>query len=259
MGNSYGQSWYKIHEYAGKTFAWCGSDTEQRFDGNMADPKNRKRLENNGWARDSISYTFNKDGFRSEEFNYEPDNSVLFLGCSLTIGIGMRLEDTWTYKVANTLGLRRYNIGVGASSADTCFRLSHHWIPRLRPKYVMMMTPGNMRMEMVLDKHLVNLTPNTPNNARHTNAHHVEMLQGFYDVWLSHPANSELNRLKNVMGVQTICNSIGIPLVEMPAEEALKVIDWKLRATGRDLMHPGREWNDRVAQVFLEKLSVFEK
>ena len=107
----------------------------------------------------------------------------------------------------------------------------------------------------MLDNHILNIMP----NASYLPDSITAKINEFYHGWLSHPANSELNRLKNVMGVQTICNSIGIPLVEMPAEEALKVIDWKLRATGRDLMHPGREWNDRVAQVFLEKLSVFEK
>jgi len=252
---SYRESWYSMFDFAGKTSTWCPSDTEVRFDQNMADPKQRKLMEEYGWTRDNVSYTFNKEGFRADEFTDGVSDSVLFLGCSHTVGIGVDLESSWTYKVAHSLGLRRYNLGVGASSADTCFRLAHHWIPRLRPKYVVMMTPVDMRMEMVLDKHLVNLTPQILN---YMGKHYVEMLQGFYNGWLSHPANGELNRLKNVMGVQTICNSIGVPLVEMPAEEALKVMDWRV-TLGRDLMHPGKEWNDRIAQVFLEKLSAFEK
>jgi len=261
MGNSYGQSWYKINEYAGKTFAWCPSDTEQRFDGNMADPKNRKRLENNGWARDSISYTFNKDGFRSEEFNYEPDNSVLFLGCSLTIGIGMRLEDTWAYKVANALGLRRYNLGVGGGGPDMCFRLAYHWIPRLRPKYVVMLTPSAERLEIVMDKHIMKYLPS---NVIHENA--------FYRDWLSHPANADMNRLKSVMGVKTICNDISIPLVEIPVENCWGRRENKqpgipdiiqseglVKEIGRDLMHPGGPWHDQVANCILDELRIIQK
>ena len=252
---SYGQSWYSIFDFAGKTSTWCPSDTEVRFDQNMADPKQRALMEEYGWTRDNVSYTFNAEGFRAEEFTGGVNDSVLFLGCSHTVGIGVDLESSWAYKVAHSLGLRRYNLGIGAGSADTCFRLAHHWIPRLRPKYVVMLTPVDVRMEMVLDKHLVNLTPQLLN---YMEKHYAEMLQGFYNGWLTHPANGELNRLKNVMGVQTICNSIGVPLVEMSADEALKALDWKAML-GRDLMHPGREWNDRVAQVFLEKLSAFEK
>jgi len=251
MTKSYGQSWYAVNGYAGKTVTWCPSDTEERFNNNMADPKQRKLMENYGWTQDNVSYTFNKEGFRADEFAGGVNDSVLFLGCSHTVGIGVDLESSWAYKVAHSLGLRRYNLGVGASSADTCFRLAHHWIPRLRPKYVVMMTPADVRMEMVLEKHLVNLTPYMLN---YIEKHYAEMLQGFYNGWLSHSANGELNRLKNVMGVRTICNSIGVPLVEMPAEENLHGIE----PLARDLMHPGREWHDRVAQVFLEKLSAFE-
>lgn len=253
MMNSYGQSWYSttMQGFAGKTVTWCPSDSEDRFTANMADPKQRARLEEFGWTRDNVSYTFNKDGFRSEEFTDGVNDSVLFLGCSLTVGIGVDLESSWAYKVASSLGLRRYNLGIGAGSADTCFRLAHHWIPRLRPKYVMMLTPSAARMEMVLEKHLVNLTPQLLN---YMEKHYAEMLQGFYTGWLAHPANGELNRLKNVMGVQSICNSIGVPLVEIPTENCgIGDARW-VSKLGRDLMHPGREWNEVVASRFVDKI-----
>ena len=261
MSKSYGHSSYMACGYAGKTVSWCPSDDEHRFEQNMTDPKQRKRLENNGWSRDSITYTFNKDGFRSEEFTYEPSDSVLFLGCSLTVGIGMRLEDTWAYKVATTLGLRRYNLGVGASSADTCFRLAYHWIPRLRPKYVVMLTPDASRKEVVLgDAEIANCMP----NMAHCPA---ELSEFFYNNWLLHPANADMNRLKNVMGVQTICNGIGVPLVEMPVEKCYGGRDSKeswirdliqpdrVKANiGRDLMHPGSSWHDGVADRVLVEI-----
>ena len=247
---SYGQSWYSMFDFAGKTSIWCPSDTEVRFDQNMADPKQRALMEEYGWTRENVSYTFNAEGFRAEEFTDGVNDSVLFLGCSHTVGIGVDLESSWAYKVAHSLGLRRYNLGIGAGSADTCFRLAHHWIPLLRPKYVMMLTPVNVRLEMVLEKHLVNLTPQMLD---YIEKYYVEILQGFYNGWLSHPANTELNRLKNVMGIQSICNSIDVPLVEMPAEEALQVMDWRV-TLGRDLMHPGREWNEVVAERFLDNV-----
>lgn len=251
MTDSYEQSWYSVNGFSGKTVTWCPSDSEDRFNANMAEPKQRARLEEFGWTRDNVSYTFNTDGFRSEEFTYEPSDSVLFLGCSLTTGIGVDLESSWAYKVANSLGLRNYNLGIGAGSADTCFRLAYHWIPRLRPKYVMMLTPAPVRIEMVLEKHLVNLTPQMLN---YMEKHYVEMLQGFYNGWLSHPANAELNRLKNVMGVQTICNSIGVPLVEISADNCgIGDARW-VSKLGRDLMHPGREWNEAVAERFLNSV-----
>jgi hypothetical protein len=245
---SYGQSWYKIYGYAGKTVTWCPSDSEDRWDANMADPKQRAKLEEYGWTKDNVSYTFNKDGFRSEEFTYEPEDSVLFLGCSLTVGIGMTLEDTWAYKVASRLGLRRYNLGVGAGGPDMCFRLAYHWIPRLRPKYVVMLTPSAGRME-ILDKNTNFLyLPTHTNNSP------------FYINWLLYPANADMNRLKSVMGVQTICNSIGIPLIEIRVDKiVVPHAGAKHQEWARDLMHPGRDWHKRVELEIMEKLSAFQK
>lgn len=252
---SYGQSSYKIYGHAGKTMSWCPSDSEDRFDANMADPKNKVRLEKNGWTKDSISYTFNSDGFRSEEFTYEPNDSILFLGCSLTVGIGVDLETSWAYTVASRLGLRRYNLGVGAGGPDMCFRLAYHWIPRLQPKYVAMLTPDAARIEIVTDNESLTFIPSNTKN------------DDFYTTWLSHPANAEMNRLRSVMGVQMICNSIGVPLVEIPVEKCYTARDSKeswirdlirpdrvKSQIGRDLMHPGGYWHDQVADRFLQEL-----
>jgi hypothetical protein len=78
------------------------------------------------------------------------------------------------------------------------------------------------------------------------------MIEGFYKDWLSNPANSKLNRLKNVMGVQTICNSIGVPLIEIPIDAMYN--RYMTQTMARDLMHPGREWNELVADKFLDKI-----
>jgi hypothetical protein len=246
---SYGQSWYKIYGYAGKTVTWCPSDSEERWNTNMANPDLRARLNEFGWTRDNVSYTFNEDGFRADEFTYHrPHDSVLFLGCSLTIGIGMPLEETWAYKVASSLGLRRYNLGVGGSGSDMCFRLAYHWIPRLRPKYVVMLTPNAARLE-ILDEteNLLYIPSHTANSP-------------FYMRWLLHPANADMNRLKSVMGVQTICNSIGVPLIEVPVEDVIVPRNGERdQSWARDLMHPGNTWNERVTSTIMEKISALTK
>ncbi len=242
---SYGKSLYTLNGFAGKTIKWCQSDSEEIFDEHMKDAKSRAKLEEYGWTKDNVSYTFNSDGFRSEEFTYEPDDSVLFLGCSLTAGIGIDLENTWTYKVASSFGLRHYNLGIGSGSSDTCFRLAHHWIPKLRPKYVMMLTPSHTRKEVLMGNEIVNCMANmtyVPDGK----------IKDFYTYWLMHPANAEMNHLKNVMGVQSICDSTRVPLVEINSNILAMS---RMVTAGRDLMHPGREWNERVAQTFMKKLS----
>lgn len=258
MTDSYGQSWYKIQGYAGKTSTWCPSDTELRFDQNMADPKQRKLMEEYGWTRDNVSYTFNKEGFRADEFTDGVSDSVLFLGCSHTVGLGVDLESSWTYKVASSLGLRHYNLGVGGGGPDMCFRLAHHWIPRLRPKYVMMLTPMAGRMEIVVENAIIQLLPKS---LKHLERTLIDKLEPFYNAWLSHPANTDMNLLKCSLGVESICNSIGVPLIEIPLDKLeletfMGPEGWWIGNIARDLLHPGKEWHQAVADKFLDKLSI---
>ena len=257
MTDSYGQSWYSLNYYINTTTNECPGDFEKLFDENMADPKNRALLEKNGWTKDNVTYTFNKDGFRSEEFTYEPDDSVLFLGCSLTTGIGVDLESTWTYKVASSLGLRHYNLGVGGGGPDMCFRLAHHWIPRLRPKYVMMLTPYSGRIEIVVDEAIIQLLPHSLKHLERNGL--KEKIEPFYNAWLSHPANTDMNLLKCSLGVKSICDSVGVPLIEIPLDKLylsdLITSEEGWNATlGRDLMHPGVEWHQAVADKFLDEI-----
>ena len=246
----YGKSVYKKYGHIDKTVNWSVGDTEDMFELNMADPEKRAQLEEYGWTRDNVSYTFNKDGFRSEEFTYEPNDSVLFLGCSFTMGLGVDLESSWAYKVATTLGLRRYNLGIAGGSTDTCFRLAHHWIPLLKPKYVVMMIPMGGRMEILVDGHIIQCLP----NMNYRDMHIMIRIGGFYECWLSDTANVELNQLKNVIGIQMICNRNDVPLLEMPALRCLTGGKHRKLPLARDLVHPGREWHQYVADTFIEKI-----
>jgi hypothetical protein len=213
-------------------------------------------LEKFGWTKDNITYTFNKDGFRADEFTGGVNDSVLFLGCSLTVGIGVDLESSWTHRVASSLGLRHYNLGVGGGGPDMCFRLAHHWIPRLRPKYVMMLTPYAGRIEIVVEEAIIQLLPNSLKHLEYTGQR--EKLEPYYETWLSHPANADMNLLKCSLGVQSICDSIGaqlieIPLIKLELETLMGPGGWS-GTVGRDLMHPGTEWHKAVADKFLQTL-----
>jgi hypothetical protein len=254
--DSYGQSWYSLNKFIDTTVNWCPGDFEELFDENMADPKKRALLEKNGWTKDNVTYTFNKDGFRSDEFTYEPDDSVLFLGCSLTVGIGVDLETTWTHRVASSLGLRHYNLGVGGGGPDMCFRLAYHWIPRLRPKYVMMLTPYAGRMEIVVDNAIIQLLPKSLKHLERNGLR--EKIEPFYNAWLSHPANTDMNLLKCSLGVESICNRADIQLIEISLDNieltTLMTDQGWTGTLGRDLMHPGVEWHQAVADKFLDEI-----
>ena len=89
---------------------------------------------------DEITYTFNSYGFRSDEFE-EDNDSIIFLGCSHTMGVGLPSNRVWCHLVASSLGLRYFNLGIGAGSLDSAFRVFSEWYPIIKPKYVFLQKP----------------------------------------------------------------------------------------------------------------------
>lgn len=238
-----GDSWYLANGYAGKTHTWVPSDTEENYNKNISDPKRRERLAEAGWTRDNVSYTFNTHGFRSEEF-FQSGDSAMFLGCSLTTGIGVGLEYTWTHIVAQELGVHNYNLGVGGGCIDMCFRFAHYWIPQLRPKYVFMLTPNLHRLEIVTRRDNFLFLPNMTND------------DSFYMKWLTNDVNGQMNRLKNQIAIRDVCARYDAELFEIQVEDTME----KRRLLGantwaRDIMHPGKEWNRALADDFLSMMA----
>ena len=106
---------------------WSDTDSEENF------KKNPKP----GYTETSITYKYNAPGFRTKEFEVPTNKTnVLFLGCSHTEGIGLRIEDTWVHKVSEQLDQERfncYNLGVAGGSCDTVVKnlvnCTNHLIP----------------------------------------------------------------------------------------------------------------------------------
>jgi hypothetical protein len=62
-----------------------------------------------------IFYSYNNYGHRSVEVDQLGDNYILTTGCSITEGVGLAIEDTWSHIVAKHLGQNYYNLAVGGS------------------------------------------------------------------------------------------------------------------------------------------------
>ena len=144
--------WHFGTKSAGEIAKWLPTDTEESFQRLMQVEEYREYFRSQGWLEpDAITYRINSEGFRSEEFDPQAA-SVVSLGCSYTIGIGLPEEATWSYLVAQALGLKNYNLAWGGTSADTCFMLANHWLPILRPKLVVMAAPPKHRFDLISEK-----------------------------------------------------------------------------------------------------------
>lgn len=219
--------------YAGRDTRWIPGDDEKKYKHHMEN--RRETMEKWGWdgPRGEFTYKFNSHGFRADEFSNEP--SVMFIGCSMTMGVGIELENTWAHMVARDLGLKNHNLATGGSSNDASFRLFNHWHRIHRPELVVYYSPPRERMEIVtLDRKMVNLLPQG----------HV--VDNMYKQWILAHYNGEFNQQKNVMAVELLCRESNIPLVWLPHEQMFKTSDGFESIPyeyGRDLLHPGNGWH----------------
>jgi hypothetical protein len=220
-------------EHCNKELNWLPSDTEERYLKHLE--TDWGALEMNGWIdHPYFTYKFNSHGFRSDEFSHDP--SVMFLGCSHTTGIGMPVEDTWTRIVAKQLNLKCFNLGIGASSNDTAFRLGHHYIPLLKPQLVIWLSTNISRVELhTLQGRVEPHGPWSQNGGY------------FLDNWLTNPINSESNFLKNSLGIEYICKLNNIKLIHVPADNIMHKLDY-----ARDLLHHGKKSNIDCANSMLK-------
>jgi len=225
-------------QYAGQTLNWLTADTKDRYNKNLK--HHRDELDKNGWIDTSIEYSFNKYGFRSDEFI--DDNAIMFLGCSHTVGIGLNREDTYADIVAKELNLKHYNLAIGGGSNDSAFRIGQYWIPKIKPKLVVLISPTLERFEILYNKSFIQLLPKCiPPN-----------LTKFYNIWCSNNHNLECNKLKNQLALQFITEQAGCKFVCIEITDIIipeTTIDY-----ARDLMHFGVESNKGSARILLEKI-----
>ena len=224
-----------------QTLSWCDTDTKERWESNRISQADR--LKKHGWwESQNIEYSFNSQGFRSEEF--DPNRKgIMFLGCSITVGIGIQQQDIWCERVSGAVCLPCWNLGQGSAGMDTLFRMAEYWIPRLLPRQVIMLCPPN-RFEILNSQgRPVMLLP----AAQTKECKNPPYLDTFYREWAIHPENMRLHDLKNLWAIEHLCDSLDIPLNHWTWADMFN--NW-VDDYGRDLSHPGA----RVHGVFAERV-----
>jgi hypothetical protein len=105
------------------------------------------------YSIDEITYSFNDDGYRCDSFSNESEFPILFMGCSLTEGVGLPLNEVWSYhlhnKIVNTTNknISFWSLGKGGTSIDYAARCFYEYSKRLKPKYVFYLMSGISRRE----------------------------------------------------------------------------------------------------------------
>lgn len=225
---------------------WFSSDAERRFKDMMAIPDKRALLEENGWDKNKFTYKFNSHGFRADEFVEE--DSIVFLGPSVVFGTGVPNEVTWPYLVSQQLLLRNFNLGISGGSNDSSFRLGAHYIPQLKPKYVIFVTSYTDRLDIITSEHVRTLLHNDwnlPNRYKE-----------FYKDWIINDENGQLNLQKNLYAIRHICQANDVVLIEVDGDTMWNRPEEPTGNISRDLAHPGVEMHRSIADKILEMVTV---
>lgn len=139
--------------YANTTTAWTAYDSEENF----------KRRGNKKYG--PIQYAYNSLGFRCDEFNLNSSNQTIFIGCSMTFGEGLNLQDTWAKKVFDKIACSDktqttfINLSIPGASWDYISRVTLQTVPLLTPKRVILYLPDMTRREAILPDEFDHVTP----------------------------------------------------------------------------------------------------
>jgi hypothetical protein len=105
------------------------------------------------YTKDEITYSFNDDGYRCNSFSTESEFPIVFMGCSLTEGVGLPLNEVWSYHLHNKIfnmtnkNIPFWSLGKGGTSIDYAARCFYEYSERLKPKYVFYLMSGISRRE----------------------------------------------------------------------------------------------------------------
>jgi hypothetical protein len=224
------------YKFRNQTLNWAGTDSQSAFIENCKDLEKLELLNKLGWTEpDCITYSYNSHGFRDGEFD-DRDCGVA-LGCSHTEGVGIPQQATWPTVLSQLTNMHVWNLGVGGSSLDTCFRLLDHWLPVLKPKFVVVCLPPAGRTEVFYNNRPVNLLPNKIFD---------DITGTYYKVWATNEVNTITSKRKNLLAMQQLCNHIPFQYLD---SLVLKKQRW-----ARDLRHHGVESQTDFAQQIYKLL-----
>lgn len=210
-------------------------DTQTRYLKNLRNnPADLKRFD---WINAVIDYDFNSHGFRCPKFTEDP--TIMFLGCSFTIGIGLPYEDIWPTLISKKLKMRSANLGIGGSGPDTAFRMCLAYIDKINPKIVIHMINPGIRFELLDDYRIDLLTAMDSNNVK------------LYQRLFADENNYFFNLQKNTLAIKMLCSERNIKFLQIESKDYIKSSEPSL---ARDLVHEGRNEHKNAAEKILEKL-----
>ena len=213
---------------------WLGTDNLENF------LKQSREHQQHWQNQEPILYDINKYGFRSDDFPEEEcRDSITFIGCSNTVGVGIQKEKSWTTLLAKRLNLKEINLGIGGGSTDSAFRVYNEWQPIHKSKITCFLLPPSARLELTIRGSWRNIGHWSEND----DDINLELLTEMLDDSLN-----QVRVERNIAAVKYIAQKTHSNLVVLPFYQKIK------KDYGRDNMHSGPAWHKGIAEEFYKRI-----
>lgn len=244
-----------------KIVEWHSTDQESLFEKNL-------KIVSNEWVYRSkkIYYKFNSQGYRCPEWtDIDWKNSILLIGCSYTLGVGLAEEDTLAAVLSAIVNRPVINLGVGSSSNHLMLHNSFSLVDSdIIPNQVIALFSDVSRATHFKEdgsiKHYGNWIYPThkhhQQDAKLTMPQFTEQELTFYKQWIQNE-NSDVYGNMAARSIENLWKSAGVPFMGVSAYHGqLSNRYHKLPAIidkARDLMHPGlltiKHWAEDIAAI----------
>lgn len=264
------RSYKFIDDRRNTTELWYSSDQEEVYKAISKDGRP------NYYGPGDFEYKFNSYGFRCDEFHEESELPIVFLGCSMTEGVGTPIEDSWPYmlcekfRAATGKKIPFWSLAIAGTGPMTQANLLFHFQKYItKPAIVVTWLPPGLRMEFNYGP-MTEIVLNNP-WSRDTIPYSAEVTED---------PNFQLNMLERQamifdaiaeQGTQInfagwsyeddeyniIKNGKNLNLI-FPFFYATKIVDGveinNLEDKSRDLWHMGKYYNETLAEGFWKSI-----
>lgn len=219
-------------------FGLYGQDTKQVFVSNI-----KSQPEDWIYRTKRVFYNRNSYGHRSKETTNLDNEFILFLGCSITVGSAVALEETFPYLVSQKLGIDYYNLAVEGSGYDLVSFNLGSWFKhiQLKPKAIVIKWPQTVRTFRTYQNSIISIGPWTCKSDIGDRISEQDW-RNFESVITTDYFDHYSKIIKNT--VTPLLESQNIKVIEV---ENIDPVDY-----GRDLKHPGTETHDLFSRNILK-------
>lgn len=225
------------------TLKYLGSDDEETLQKNLT-------IQTEDWYyRDKeITYVMNEYGHRCKSLkNIDLDNYILFLGCSITLGMGVELEKSFTYLIAQEKKCDYYNLSLGGTGIDVVEHNLINWFFTVekKPKYVVLQYPAHVRF-VSMHPGYTSLIKNGPwFQAEESKKFIASSDESGYFLARGRIVSSLINNVVDAPAIRL--NLAGFPRYD--SHPIIKNLDF-----ARDLVHGGNKTNEKIAESVLDQM-----